>query len=212
MIDVHAPENGIHNFREFSLHLLTITIGLLIALGLEAGVEAYHHRHQREQAETLIRQEIQNNLSSLQQEAPVVRTELHEMNQVLEAVQAFAQSQAPAGKLRESDFTFHESPIQDAAWRTANSTGVLNYMDYSEVERFAAAYKEQELLQAMEERALDDYLEIMPILSKHAKEGSISPDVAKDALVPVRHAIAHLNGMLDVGAGTEGSYEEALQK
>jgi hypothetical protein len=210
MIDIHPPEHGIHGTRDFFLHLFTITIGLLIALGLEAGVEAIHHRHQREQAETLIRQEIQNNLADLRQGAPVVRAELKQMNLVLEALQALAQSK-PA-TLRESEFSFREAPIQDAAWRTANSTGVLNYMDYAEVERFADAYKEQELLQTMEERALEDYLEMMPILSVSAKEGSVSPDVAKEAIVPVRHAIAHLSGMLDVGAGTVGSYEEALKK
>ena len=42
MLDVHVPEHGIHRFRDFFLHLFTITIGLLIALGLEASVEALH--------------------------------------------------------------------------------------------------------------------------------------------------------------------------
>ena len=55
MLDVHAPEHRIHGTRDFFLHLFTITIGLLIALGLEASVEALHHRHQRQEAETLIR-------------------------------------------------------------------------------------------------------------------------------------------------------------
>ena len=40
MLDVHAPEHGIHGMRDFFVHLLTITAGLLIALALEAGVEA----------------------------------------------------------------------------------------------------------------------------------------------------------------------------
>ena len=35
MIDVHAPHKAIGNTGEFFLHLFTITIGLLIAVGIE---------------------------------------------------------------------------------------------------------------------------------------------------------------------------------
>ena len=210
MLDVHPPEHGIHGTRDFFLHLFTITIGLLIALGLEAGVEAVHHRHQREEAETLVRREIQNNLNKLQDGAPQAIAELHQMSRVLQTLEARAQSQP--GALNEKDFVFHEAPIQDAAWRTANSTGALTFMDYAEVERFSDAYKEQALLQTMEEQALEDYLELMPILSHHGKDGVVSPEAAKDAIPYTRRVVAHLNGMLAVGAGTAGTYEEALKQ
>lgn len=153
MLDVHMPEHGIHGFRDFFLHLFTITIGLLIALGLEASVEALHHRHQREEAETLIRSEIQNNLNNLHEGAPGAMAELQQMKTVLKTLEARTQSQP--GVLHDSDFIFREGPMQDAAWRTASSTGALSYMDYAEVERFSDAYKEQALLQAMEEQALE---------------------------------------------------------
>ncbi len=44
-MDVHAPHKPIHSIKEFLVHLLAITIGLLIALGLESSVEWVHHRH-----------------------------------------------------------------------------------------------------------------------------------------------------------------------
>ena len=209
MLDVHPPEHGIHGTRDFFLHLFTITIGLLIALGLEAGVEAVHHRHQREEAETLVRREIQNNLNKLQDGAPQALAELHQMSRVLQTLEARAQSQP--GALNEKDFVFHEAPIQDAAWRTAASTGALTLMNYAEVERFSDAYKEQALLQTMEEQALDDYLELVPILANHGKEGVVSPETASAAIPFARRVVAHLNGMLDVGAGTIGTYQEALK-
>ena len=209
MLDVHAPEHGISGVRDFFLHLFTITIGLLIALGLEAAVEAVHHRHQREEAETLIRQELQNNLAQLREGTPVAVNELRQMNLVLNTLEALEQAQPAA--LHESEFSFHEAPMQDAAWRTASTTGALSYMDYAEVERFSNAYKEQALLQTMEEQALDDYLELMPILSHHSPQGAVSPEIAKDAVAPTRRIIAHLNGMLDVGEGTIGAYQEALK-
>jgi hypothetical protein len=210
MIDVHPPEHGIHGGRDFFLHLFTITIGLLIALGLEATVEAIHHRQQRQEAETLVRREIQNNLTRLRDGAPEATAELHQMARVLQTLEARSQSQP--GILNEKDFVFREAPIQDAAWRTANSTGALTYMNYAEVERFSDAYKEQALLQTMEEQALEDYLELVPIVSPHIKDGVVTPEAAKDAIPYTRRVIAHLSGMLDVGAGTVGAYEAALKQ
>jgi hypothetical protein len=43
-VEVHPPSKPIHSIKDFMVHLLAITIGLLIALGLEAAVEAVHHR------------------------------------------------------------------------------------------------------------------------------------------------------------------------
>jgi hypothetical protein len=35
VIEVHPPEEPLHGWRDFLIHLATITIGLLIALSLE---------------------------------------------------------------------------------------------------------------------------------------------------------------------------------
>jgi hypothetical protein len=211
MIDIHAPEQGIHGVRDFFMHLLTITVGLFIALSLENAAEAIHHRHQRREAESQIREEVQNNLTKLHDGAADVLAERTGMMKVLQTLEARAQGQQ-LGALQESEFTFHEGPLEDSAWLKASSTGVLSYMDYAEVEGFSAAYKEQTLLEGMEQQALDDYLELMPILEGAAKKGEVSIDDAKDALPYVRKIVAHLDGMLAVGAGTIGAYQEALKK
>ena len=65
MIDVHPPHKRIHGVGEFFLHLFTITVGLLIALALESAAEGVHHRHQRVEAETTIREEMTENRRSL---------------------------------------------------------------------------------------------------------------------------------------------------
>jgi hypothetical protein len=43
-MDVQPPQQPIHSVKDFLLHLLTITVGLLIALALEAAVQYLHHR------------------------------------------------------------------------------------------------------------------------------------------------------------------------
>ncbi len=47
MLDVHAPHSKIEGIKEFLLHLFTISVGLLIAVGIEGCVERYHHFRSR---------------------------------------------------------------------------------------------------------------------------------------------------------------------
>jgi hypothetical protein len=46
MLDVHAPHEALYTWKGFFIHIATIVIGLLIAIGLEQTVEFFHHRHQ----------------------------------------------------------------------------------------------------------------------------------------------------------------------
>lgn len=45
-MEVHAPDHAIHTWREFLVHMGTICLGLLIAIGLEQTVEWMHRRHE----------------------------------------------------------------------------------------------------------------------------------------------------------------------
>jgi hypothetical protein len=64
MLDVHAPHQAIHAWKDFLVHIVAITIGLLIAIGLEQTVEYVHHRHQRETIEQQMRMVFSDNVSS----------------------------------------------------------------------------------------------------------------------------------------------------
>jgi hypothetical protein len=41
-MEVHPPHAPLHSWKDFWIHLGTITIGLLIAISLEQSVEALH--------------------------------------------------------------------------------------------------------------------------------------------------------------------------
>jgi hypothetical protein len=49
MLDVHPPHEAAHTWKDFFIHIATIVVGLLIAVGLEQTVEAIHHHHVREE-------------------------------------------------------------------------------------------------------------------------------------------------------------------
>jgi hypothetical protein len=63
MFDVHLPQGAAHTWKDFWIHLGTISIGLLIAIGLEQSVEAVHRLHQRHQLEEDLQTEPQQNLA-----------------------------------------------------------------------------------------------------------------------------------------------------
>jgi hypothetical protein len=54
MLDVHPAHHAASSWKEFFIHIATIVLGLLIAIGLEQAVEYFHHR--REVAE--VREEL----------------------------------------------------------------------------------------------------------------------------------------------------------
>lgn len=128
MLDIHPPEHGIHGVRDFLLHLFTITIGLLIAISLEQSVEAIHHRHQRREAEETIRQELRENRDTLTTARSVMTGEQKNLVLILDFLQARLQNRNADAK--GLNLQFREGALQDAAWRTANTTGVTTYMDY----------------------------------------------------------------------------------
>jgi hypothetical protein len=47
MLDVHPARHAANTLRDFFIHIATICVGLLIAIGLEQTVEALHHHHER---------------------------------------------------------------------------------------------------------------------------------------------------------------------
>jgi hypothetical protein len=61
MLDVHPPHEAAHTWKDFFIHIATIVIGLIIAVGLEQTVELVHHSHQRHELQENLR--IDNELN-----------------------------------------------------------------------------------------------------------------------------------------------------
>jgi hypothetical protein len=140
MLDVHPPHHAANTWRDFFIHIATIVVGLLIAIGLEQSVEAWHHHHQRHQLEADLRAEGISNLH-------VVITTLEfcdwmaqwQSQQVEELDRAAAQSRTPAyipPRNRPAPF----SRLSDAVWTVAQTSTMLNLLPRSEAERYAHPY------------------------------------------------------------------------
>ncbi len=209
MLDIHPPEHGLHGVRDFLLHLFTITIGLLIAISLEQSVEAIHHRHQRREAEETIRQELRENRDTLTTARSVMTGEQKNLVLILDFLQARLQNRSADAK--GLNLQFSKGALQDAAWRTANTTGVTTYMDYKEVQAFSVAYKEQAQFEEMEQRTLLEFLKLDSFVVRGFDPKNVTPEDMRAALPVVRDAIAEVGGMLDISRGTLQAYGAAIK-
>jgi hypothetical protein len=60
-MEIHPPHQAIQSWREFLLHMTTIVLGILIAIGLEQAVGWVHHRQERSQLQKELREEAEKN-------------------------------------------------------------------------------------------------------------------------------------------------------
>ena len=144
-MEVHAPDHPIHTWRDFLIHIATITIGLLIALGLEAAVEALHHRHLRAETRENLRAEIAANQQDFPRDLKALDGEVKELNNnlsLLHRLRSHAKA-APGERIR---FDWFWSGPSDAAWQTAKTTGVLSLMENQAVGDFDSVYSQQKLV------------------------------------------------------------------
>ncbi len=135
-MDVHPPDHPIHTWKDFFIHIATIVVGLLIAVGLEQTVELFHHRHQVAETREALHVEREQNIQrfAIQTEEfrrilPVLQTNMA-IFQYLHDHPGAPQEQWP-GKLHWWYLTFK---YNDAAWKTAQNAGVIALMARSEVQ------------------------------------------------------------------------------
>ena len=140
-MDVQPPHQSIHTWRDFFLHLITITIGLVIALSLEGTVEWLHHRHLVHIARASIRHEMEENrkilasdLTSVQEDQTRIGNDIR----LLVGLRSGAKFEHASLQYR-----IDWSSLSDAAWHTAQSSGALNYMDYKSAQAWSDVYLQQ---------------------------------------------------------------------
>jgi hypothetical protein len=131
MLDVHAPHGTVHTWKDFFIHLGTIAIGLLIAIGLEQSVEALHHRQQVREMALKLHQETSDNLA-------VIAYDLKACDTLLSAIAANVESLKRIGT-QHSSATW--SPVAlatnrffipaETAWLMMRDGALLSLVPYS---------------------------------------------------------------------------------
>ena len=153
MLDVHPPEHPAHSWTDFFIHIATIVVGLLIAVGLEQTVEFVHHRYEvRETREALARERDFNreqfakgcrywhiNVAVLENNLLVMR--------YLQEHPGTPQEKLPGVlEWKALGVGFHST-----AWDGAQTSGVLPLMPQAEAARDASFYRYLQSLYAIDD-------------------------------------------------------------
>jgi len=141
-MEVHPPTHPVSTWREVFIHLGIVTVGLLIALGLEAGVEWQHHRHQVEVTRMAIAKEKSDNVIYQRHNLALLQQEMVRDRGLLEDFRYLKQHPGTAmANLPTPPVWWHAwNPLGDSAWKTAHETGVLAHMPREEVQRLEGTY------------------------------------------------------------------------
>ena len=203
-LDVHPPHEPVHGWRDFLLHILTITIGLLIALGLEGVVEWQHHRHLVHEAEASLHHEIEKNA----QQVPGVMDDLHKHQAELKKDVAVLDYIIKNGKAPKDSSTTVSARIvsfDSVSWRTAQVSGAIAYMPYAKAQEYANIYFTQEELDRVQEQAARDAILVLGPL---ADADDNTPDPFHGQAAAIKEKIEVLEGQLYMA----GSFYEGLDR
>jgi hypothetical protein len=142
MIDVHPPHQATHTWTDFFIHIATIVLGLLIAVGLEQTVEAVHHHREREELIAAMRAEAQTNQPVFER---AISRNVENLSYELSLIAALKQATPHNGMVDVALPTYPSSIYQGPAraiWAIAKANGkaallpdslaeTYNYLDRS---------------------------------------------------------------------------------
>jgi hypothetical protein len=186
MLDVHAPHASIQTWTGFFIHIATITIGLLIAIGLEQCVESLHHLHQRHQLQHDLLEEAKRNRDIL-----ALDLGLESQTAWFRAVLAATKSLSGGA---QTSITLPSMPCipgtlgangmdpnvrtkyfapSDAVWVTARDAGLIIHLPVEDARMYARLAHNYDLQAGARERFA---AACERIDSLHTRYASISPD------------------------------------
>ena len=87
MLDVHPAHHAAHSWRDFFIHIATIVLGLLIAIGLEQTVEHFHHQQQLRELRQGLFADASLYLHDVDELRLVNRQEIEDMNSRIQQLQ-----------------------------------------------------------------------------------------------------------------------------
>ena len=152
MLDVHPPHSPTHTWKDFFIHIATIVVGLLIAVGLEQIVEYFHHEHQLAELREALALERKINIlecASFNEEwrrmLPMYQNDM--------AVFLYLR-QHPGAPPAQWPGKVHSGARQTvftvSAWNSALQSGIVSVMPQTEVRRYAALYSHLQSYNASE--------------------------------------------------------------
>jgi hypothetical protein len=189
-MEIHAPHKPINSVKEFFIHIFTITVGILIALGMEQAATAYHHHDLAENARANILSELRDNARSLNAHLKNVEKRIEEHRQTL-AVLDILIARKPISEF-SMNLGFDVPTLLSTSWNTAESTGALAYMDYNDVKRFAGVHDTQQMLIKIQDELSRAATDAMGMIAATKDPAKLSTAELIEARQSAQHSLTEL--------------------
>jgi hypothetical protein len=176
-MDVHPPHHGIDTWRDFFVHMATICLGLLIALGLEQGVESIHRAHQRQELREALDRDSRQAIIDAGRSARYSDTYIAWLLLRIKTVQAALAAHQPPPQELPFRYTGYDVAT-DPSFQAAKASGQLGLLSQEEVR----AYSEADWLMVYLLKAYDDrQVELQSLRAFALEAGSADgpPDFSK---------------------------------
>jgi hypothetical protein len=210
-LDVHAPHQPIHGWKDFLLHLVVITVGLLIAVGIEGCVELHREHKLVGEARETMREEIQHNSDKMKDAVVTLDQQRETMKRNIAALTHIQEN--PTDKEAQNaqiDADFSIIGLRETAWKTAQTTGALSFMPYAEAQRYSDVYGSQKDFLDEQDKILEDEAQFLGLMAKtNFGHNGITPEQASLALERFgiwQAHLAYLDLMAKVTAQTDAAF------
>jgi hypothetical protein len=185
MLDVHPPHHAATTWRDFFIHIASIVIGLLIALGLEQTVEHFHHRDQAHRLEETLVEESNRN-------SKIVEADIAVMDQVIATEErnkaSLERAIATQGKQPFAFELFDPSPgwspPTNAVYAAARDNGTLGLLPPSLASYLARLEFSTGTTIETSHQVFDDHYKVLALAKLHP-DSHLSPDEQEQLLVAI---------------------------
>jgi hypothetical protein len=137
MLDVHPPHEAAHSWRDFFIHIATIVVGLLIAVGLEQSVESIHHRHQRLELEESLHTDTEKAVQDLENQQKDMAVVLHGLDARIGQIQDALDRNHPLAPPLSQTKRYDQELPDDPAWKAAKSGGLIELLPQDDIKAFS---------------------------------------------------------------------------
>ncbi len=154
------------------IHIAAITIGLLIAIGLEQTVVYFHHRHQLQEARRELTAELEENSRVVVKNLDAVRKITAELDANMALLRAAQTSPASGSQLVYGLGNFYWP--KDATWQAVKQNGSLGLMAHDELHYYVYIYEDISII--MEQSSeLGARIELARAIARRSPDGNLTP-------------------------------------
>ena len=209
-MEIHPPHQPIHTVKDFLLHLLTMTVGLFIALSLEAAVESLHHRHLVRDARENLHREIAANYQQYSVNAKWIAENRDQLARNIELLRELRRGK----KLDPADLGWHWqwNSFSGVAWRAARDNGAVSYMEPNLISAYSWIYLQQDYINSTALAIVTEESKAGAALEAAVDPSNLSPSEIQTLLLKSAEINLSFSTLQSTMKGLENMYLEQVQE